>query len=313
MRLLPVICLSCLSLLLIILPGCHSKSTTTSAATETIVRPAHALIFIDSLLRPDNDPYHAQPEFQTAFILSDSAQLYVRDTAGNMSPIATLHMRDSISIRTIGDMPYMNAWYAATWHGKTAYVWGNDLAVLNSDLDFDGDGRTDEIMYGYTDYDTTSHADEIGRHPLWMRFISATGHRYELHDTGYSTLWFQEVADSSETRFTRPTRVLEISAGYQACSYPAYRMLVVTRDGKPEIVSRYVSNIDSGIGTYYDINLPDALHGHPDSIYVLQYLSHPLNDQSDSLVSSPVDSSVIYLSDGRWTARKFWTAPEYRD
>ena len=237
--------------LLIALQGCHLFSSKNNKGDQITAVAAGKYLLADSL-------YKADPELdldEDAFVLSDSANVYMVDDSTHIfRKVGIFHESDSIRVHVpMGRfMPFMNVYYSTAWHEKPAYIYGTDLG-RKAWTDFDGDGRADQILYGYTDYDTSSFADVIGQHPMWLRFISAAGQRYELHDTGYSEININEVTDTSTIRFSKPTKVYYIDAGYPACGYAQYDIIIAFRNGKMHILHKDITSMDSGQGDFYEV------------------------------------------------------------
>ena len=246
-------------------------------------------------------------------ILADSSNIYLRDSTGKMIKTGVLYLGDTLSVANSALMPFMNIFYSFQWHGRAAYVYGTNLGYKNTDVDFDGDGRTDTIIYGYTDYDTSSREEVWGKHPLCVRFQSSTGAKHELSDTGYSEIVVQEFNDSNATRFSKPTKILDISSGYPACGYPQFHLMVAFRDGKMAIVDRYESNMDSGYGNYFETILPTTASNHPDTIYLVEHLNSQTDENPDTIITSSWDSSIIYFKGDKWATNTFWKAPDNSD
>ena len=291
--------------LILLVQGCglFSNKNKPSSVYDTV---RGNYVFADSFRFTDT-------EIRMAYILSDSAPVYLLDSSHRLVRAGILHFSDSIQVTTGIGMPYMNEYYTIGWHGQKAYIYGTDLGHRQTDYDYDGDGRNDQILYGYTDYDTSSVSDVIDLHPLWFRFISATGQRYELHDSGYSDVWFDELIDSSGLLFSKPTKVFKAVSGYQACSYPSFTKLIAISDGKPQIIHRHISNTDSGYGNYYDFDLPSVAHGHIDTISIVQHLNSQYADGSDSIVTTSLDSSIVYRIGDKWETKTIWKAPDTKD
>jgi hypothetical protein len=314
---LPTSMILILSVLIFAMQGCHlfsSKSTTTAPSGDHITAPLYA----DSMMKGFD------LETSVVFILPDSTAMYIRDSAGHFKRFATLHLNDSLSVKNGYGMPFENAFYSVLWHGQSGYVWGTAICHKTW-TDFDGDGRRDQILYGYTDYDTSSFEDAQSAHPMWLRFLSATGQQYELHDSGYSDISISELSDPrqrfdqdpndrSAIHFSRPTKVYYTDAGYPACGYGQYRLLIVFRDGKPQIIHRHSTFNDSGQGNYYEVNLPTVNNHRTDTILLVQKLSMPYMEAdtvtTDSLVISIMDSSIIYPHKDTWKTETFYKAPE---
>ena len=309
-----------LSVLIFAMQGCHlfsSKSTTSIPSSDSIIAPLNA----DSMMKDYGI------ETIGAFILPDSTNMYIRDSTGHFMKFTTLHLNDTLEVKNGLGMPFENAFYSVIWHGQKGYVWGTALCHKIW-TDFDGDGRMDQILYGYTDYDTTSFADAQGVHPMWLRFLSATGQRFELHDSGYSDINVSELSDprerydqnrtdSSDLHFSKPTKVYYTDAGYPACGYGQYRLLVVFRDGKPQIIHRHSTFNDSGQGNYYEVNLPTVNNHRTDTILLIQKLSMPFMEgdtvPTDSLVISAMDSSFLFPYKDSWKTQTFYKAPERKE
>ncbi len=71
--------------------------------------------------------------------------------------------------------------------------------------------------------------------------------------------------------------------------------------------------MDSGQGDFYEINLPDALNHHPDTIFLIKKLSLPKmqGDSAiwDSLIITTIDSTMLYPQGDTWQANTFYKAP----
>ena len=81
------------------------------------------------------------------------------------------------------------------------------------------------------------------------------------------------------------------------------------RDGKPAVIHKQVSNMDSGYGNFFETILPRVGKGHKDSIYLVEYMNSQADDNSDSIITSSWDSSVIYLNGSKWVTNTFWRSP----
>jgi hypothetical protein len=306
-----------LSVLILAMQGCHlfsSKSGTTVPSGDSIAVPLYA----DSMMTGYDI------ETSVVFILPDSTTMYIRDSAGHFKRFATLSLNDSLSVKNGYGMPFENAFYSIIWHGQNGYVWGTALCHKTL-TDFDGDGRIDQILSGYMNYDTSSVADAQEVHPMWLRFLSATGQQYEVQDSGYSDIhvsnlsdvesrYDQNRTDSSDLHFSKPTTIFYTDAGYPACGYGQYRLIIVFRDGKPQIIHRHSTFNDSGQGNYYEVNLPTINNHRTDTILLVQKLSLPYEQgdstRRDSLVISIMDSSILFPYKDSWKTETFYKAPE---
>lgn len=309
-----------LSVLIFAAQGCHlfsSKSTTAQPSSGLITAPLCA----DSMMTGYD------LETSTMYILADSAILYTRDNAGHFKGIATLYLNDSLKANNGIGMPFENAFYSVVWHGQSGYIWGTALGHKFW-TDFDADGHMDQVLCGYMNYDTSSFADAQTPHSMWLRFLSSTGQQYELHDTGYSDIYINDLSDfnfrydqnrvdSSNMHFSKPTKVFYIGAGYPACGYVQYRLLVVFRDGKLQIIHRHSTFNDSGQGNYYEVNLPTINNHRTDTILLVQKLSLPYERGDsiiwDSLVISVMDSSYLFPYRDSWKTQTFFKAPDTKD
>jgi len=291
--------LICLSNIFLLLCACHNSSSNEATASSKL----NPVILADEVNAARRGTVM---ENELAYILSDTTVIYEMDSARILRPVAVLHMGEPLGVFNNGD-PFMNMYYSASWHAKEVYVWGTDLGQKSYDVDIDFDNRPDTILYGYTNYDTSSIENYGARvYPLLLRFITSKGARYDIVDKGYSEVGIQEITDSNTVRFSHPTKLLTVSAGYPACAFLQYNMLLIATGGKAKVVHHFLTNMDSGYGNFYDISLPTSANGRVDTICLTEILNSAPENNGDTIIATPIDSSYIFPVGDKWQVDMFW-------
>lgn len=286
---------------LAVMSGCGLFSKKQNAVQQQDLHLSN-VILADSFLKEENAK-------TLACIMSDSAAIYIPDSSKSFIKAGCLYMGDTLSVTNAALRPFMNMYYTLQWHGHNAYVLGTNLGFKTTGIDFDGDGRMDEIICGYPGFDTTSQGESTPLTPMWIRLISATGEKYEVHDSGTSDIMVEEIKDSSVLGFSKPTKILDISSGYPACGYNQYSTLIAFRDGRPAVIRRFITDMDGGYGNFYETILPVKGKNHQDTIYMVQHMNTQLDENSDSIVTMSWDSSLIYLKGDKWITNTYWHSP----
>jgi hypothetical protein len=273
------------------LSSCHNTS---KSVESTDIENKYG--FADSILRDLTT--------QELFVISDSAKLYTwNDSTHRLHPLATLHLGDSISILHGPLFQLYSLYYSTQWNGKKVYVLGSDLGAVY-ESDFDGDGKTDKVYYGYTAYKYDTIEENGQRlYPYRLRFVSSAGAVTEIQDSGYSEMGLDEMIDST-AHFSKPTKVYMIHAGYPACGYEQFSSLLVFAGGKPEVIHRSHSATDSGFGDFYEIHVPDGSLHQKDTFVVYHRLSEQIGE-SESAKTSVIDTTLLYPANGQWQEKMY--------
>jgi hypothetical protein len=289
--------------LILVLPSCGLFQKKQQIVTsETVPERITKYTLIDSF---NKDRF----EKVSVCILTDSASVYEMDNGGALVKIGVMYLGDTLSVSTPQDFHFWNLYYRTIWHGRKAFIYGTQLGQLTTDIDFDGDNKPDKIIYGFSDYDT-SQASGSGLHPYWVRFISATGNKSEVRDSGYAEMDIEEMKDDSATLlFTAPTKIFRIGSGYPACGYMWYYDLIAFTANGPALVRRYDSSMDSGQGYDWIVGLPTIKTNHRDTIYMVKYLNTLVDENTYQIAATPLDSSITYFKSGRWNTTQIWHSP----
>jgi hypothetical protein len=222
------------------------------------------------------------------------------DSSQKLTALDTLIIGDSLEVYS-DRFSYAPIYYPAVYKGTKGYINGLGLGY-KTEADFDGDGKTDRILYGYTYIDTLS--DEVALYPITVNFLSANGQQYTLQDSGYSEM-DMEVEDGAH--FSSPTKCFILSTGYPACAYRQYHTLMAFSHNKPEVLNHSVSAMDGEYGDYYNFEMPVDTTHRTDTIYVVHRANVPLDDESDSVVLKQLDSTLIYPTGNTWAKQVFVT------
>ncbi|MBS1623307.1 MAG: hypothetical protein JST83_04770 [Bacteroidetes bacterium] len=240
----------------------------------------------------------------TAYVLDTAAPLYTlrggRLYLDTVLPLATML---EVTKDDFGRY-FTHQFYPVSWQGRLGYMRGTSLGYgLQSD--FDNDGRPDLILYGYERYvrDTLT---EVPVNPLLVRFVSAAGALADLRDTVASDMDLTEVG---HVRLSDHVHVYELNAGYPACGYPQWHLILAYGNGKAEVIHRSVTSTDSGYGDYCEFYYPSDTTGRADTIYISHRLAAPLSEESDSIVAHTTDSTILYLHKGSWGAKNYRLDP----
>lgn len=283
----------------LLLAGCQSRHDSTGERSYHFADS----IQVDSLTlwaaRSETDR-----ETDTAFVMDTVAPLYImRD--GQLHLDTVVPLAQMVLVTKDGFEHYFTEkFYPVSWQGRQGYLRGTSLGYgLRSD--FDNDGKSDLVVYGYDSYarDTLT---EVPVNPLLVRFVSAAGIVSTLHDTAASDLSMTEV---QHVRLSGHVHVYELNAGYPACGYPQWHLILACGNGKVERIHRSVTSTDSGYGDYCQFYYPADTTGRADTIYISHRLAAPLSETSDSIVEHTADSTILYLHKGSWGAKNYRLDP----
>lgn len=286
--------------LLLFMGSCTGDHSPLGAAKYTFTDS----IAVDSLTlwmaKADGDK-----QTDTAYVMDTVAPLYVlRD--GKLYLDTVVSLAQYLEVTKDGFERYFTEkFYPVSWQGREGYIRGTSLGYgLHSD--FDNDGAADLVLYGYSSYlrDTLT---EVPVNPLMVRFVSAKGSISTLYDTVASDL---DVTEVDHVRLSDHVHVYELSAGYPACGYPQWHLILAYGNGKAERIHRVVTSTDSGYGDYCEFYYPSDTTGRADTIYISHRLALPLSDDSDSIVAHTSDSTILYLHKGSWGAKNYRLDPE---
>ncbi|MBS1617252.1 MAG: hypothetical protein JST76_01955 [Bacteroidetes bacterium] len=283
-----------------LLTGCQSKSDGSGQRSYDFPDTVH----VDSLtIWSAQNASDRQTD--TAYVMDTVAPFYLlKDGQLHLDTVAP--MGGMVQVSKDGFQRYFtDKFYPVSWQGREGYIRGTSLGYgLHSD--FDNDGATDLVLYGYSSYlrDTLT---EVPVNPLMVRFVSAKGNISTLYDTVASDLDVTEVA---HVRLSDHVHVYELSAGYPACGYPQWHLILAYGHGKAERIHRVVTSTDSGYGDYCEFYYPSDTTGRADTIYISHRLAAPLSEESDSIVAHTSDSTILYLHKGSWGARNYRLDPE---
>jgi hypothetical protein len=284
---------------MLITAGCNSKPTTTSNGYNY----------------PDSIPIDSTTLWQgtsggdmvaaTYFVMDTFASVYTV-SGGQLHFDTVLRMTDSVTVtKDVFEEYLQDGFYPVSFDGRHGYMRGTSLgAGLVSD--FDNDGKQDLIIYGYTHY-VKDTLDELTLNPFSVRFVSATGAISSVHDTAASNMKMVEV---QKVLLSKKVHVYELSAGYPACGFPQFHFIIACGNGTSEIIHRSVTAVDGAYGDFCDFHYPLDSTRHTDTIYISHRMMKPLTDESDSLTYTTLDSTVLYLHEGKWTRRNFKMDPE---
>lgn len=246
----------------------------------------------------------ADKQTDTVYVMDTVAPFYILKDG-------TLHLDTVVAMAQLVEVTkdgfarfFTDQFYPVSWQGRTGYIRGTSLGYgLRSD--FDNDGKGDLILYGYDRYERDT-LTEVPANPLMIRFVSASGVISTLHDTAASDLNMTEV---EHVRLSDHVHVYELNAGYPACGYPQWHLILAYGNGKAERIHRAVTSTDSGYGDYCEFYYPSDSTGRIDTIYISHRLAVPLSDSSDSIVVHTADSTILYLHKGGWGAKNYRLDP----
>lgn len=247
----------------------------------------------------------ADKQTDTAYVMDTLAPFYIlKDGQLHLDTVVGLAQQVQVTKDAFGRF-FTEQFYPAVWQGRNGYIKGTSLGYgLHSD--FDNDGKSDLILYGYERYERDT-LTEVPANPLMVRFVSATGAVNTLRDTAASDLSMNEV---DHVRLSDHVHVYELNAGYPACGYPQWHLILAYGNGKAERIHRAVTSTDSGYGDYCEFYYPADSTGRADTIYISHRLAAPLSEESDSIVAHTSDSTILYLHKGSWGAKNYRLDPE---
>ncbi len=288
------------AVILLLLTGCRSKN---DGDGQPLYHFAES-VQVDSLtLWTARDA--ADKQTDTAYVMDTVAPFYIlKDDALVLDTVVPMAQCVAVTKDAFGRF-FTDRFYPVSWQGRTGYIRGTSLGYgLHSD--FDNDGKEDLILYGYERYERDT-LTEVPANPLMVRFVSATGAVNTLRDTAASDLNMNEV---DHVRLSDHVHVYELNAGYPACGYPQWHLILAYGNGKAERIHRAVTSTDSGYGDYCEFYYPADSTGRADTIYISHRLAAPLSEESDSIVAHTSDSTILYLHKGSWGAKNYRLDPE---